>query len=319
MTVRRTLRLTRTVARTGMTMAASAGAAALDRRLPLPAAGSVPEGRMLELPGRGRTFVVDAPGPTPDAPTVVLLHGLACTAYLCWFQVFAPLAATHRVVALDQRWHGRGIRSERFRLTDCADDVAALLDTVGVDRAVVAGYSMGGYVAQETWHRHPDRVAGLVLCSTARNGQGNRGEQAFFPLLGAAARPLSGLALSRVERAASALPEHPDVRLEDLRAWGLAEFRSTSAWAFPEVIAEVGRFDSAGWIGEVDVPTAVVVTARDRAIKTRRQRRLAECIPGAVVHEAPGGHASIFTDARRWTPLFTGAVADVTERARAVR
>lgn len=315
MTIRRTLRLTRHLAATGLSAAASAGSAALETRLPVPATDSVPEGRMVELPGRGRTFVVDAPGPTPDAPVVVLLHGLACTAYLCWFQVFERLGATHRVVALDQRWHGRGIRSEQFRIADCADDVVAVLDALGVEQAVVAGYSLGGFVAQETWRRHPDRVAGLVLCSTARNGRGRWGEQFFFPVLGAVARPLSGLAVSRVERVASALPADPDVRLEDLRAWGSAEFRSTSPWAFPAVISEVGGFNSAGWIGDVDVPTAVVVTVRDRAIPTRRQRRLAESIPDAVVHEAPGGHASVFLDADRWVPVFVAAVVDVTRRA----
>ena len=69
---------------------------------------------MLDLPGSagysgGRTFVVDVPGPTPDAPTAVLLHGLGCTAYLCWFGCIAELSRTHRVVTFDQRWHGRGI------------------------------------------------------------------------------------------------------------------------------------------------------------------------------------------------------------------
>jgi hypothetical protein len=46
----------------------------------VPDIDAVPQGRILDLRGRGRTFVVDVPGPTPDAPTIVLLHALGCTA-----------------------------------------------------------------------------------------------------------------------------------------------------------------------------------------------------------------------------------------------
>jgi hypothetical protein len=60
----------------------------------------------------------------------------------------------------------------------------------------------------------------------------------------------------------------------------------------------------------------VVVTAKDRTIPERRQRRLAAEIPGADVREAPGGHASLFLDAARWVPVFVEAVATVTERLR---
>ena len=108
----------------------------------------------------------------------------------------------------------------------------------------------------------------------------------------------------------------PGIDTADPTAWGKVEFRSTSAWSFPEVIGELGRFNSASWIGEVDVPTAVVVTAKDRTIPERRQRRLAAPIPGAEVRTAPGGHASLFLDAASWVPVFVEAVATVTERLR---
>ena len=218
------------------------------------------------------------------------------------------------MITLDQRWHGRGIRSPRFRFADCADDVAAVMDEMGVERAVIAGYSMGGAIAQLMWRRHPQRVAGLVLCSTARNYRGATRERFFFPVLTAAMHPLSRHALTRVERMAATLPELPSLEIADPAAWGKAEFRSTSAWSMPEVLGELGRFNSAEWIEGVDVPTAVVVTAADHTIPERRQRRLAACIEGATVHEAPGGHASIVLGAATWLPVFLEAVADVVAR-----
>lgn len=285
------------------------------RRLLPPGTGPVPEGRMVDLPGRGRTFVIDVPGPCPEAPVVVLLHALGCTAYLSWAGALDELRHTHRVITFDQRWHGRGIASPRFRFADCADDVAAVLDQLGVERAVVAGYSMGGAIAQLVWRRHPERVAALVLCSTARNYRGARRERLFFPVLTAATDPAAAHTRARIEQLAAALPDPPSMERTDPLRWGRTEFRSTSAWSFPHVVAELGRFNSAPWIGEVDVPTAVVVTASDHTIPERRQRRLAACIDGATCYTAPGGHASIVLGASRWLPVFQEALADVTARA----
>ncbi len=177
----------------------------------------------------------------------------------------------------------------------------------------MAGYSLGGAVAQELWHRHPERVSGLVLCSTTRRWKVHRGEQFFFPVLGMAMAPLSRTALASVNRRADALPETPSVDSADLTRWGFAEWRSTSAWSMPEVLAELGRFDSSPWIGGVDVPAAMVVTTKDAAVPAERQHALAEAI-GATVFEAPGGHTSLFVDSRSWLPLFLQAVANVTDR-----
>ena len=290
---------------------------AVRKAFPMPHVPTVPEGRVVDLPGRGRTFVVDVPGPE-GAPTVVLLHALGCTGYLSWHPVLADLARSYRVVALDQRWHGRGIRSPRFRLEDCADDVAALLDVLGVDECVPVGYSMGGAIAQLVWQRHPERVEGLVLCSTARNFRGTRKERLFFPVVSAAMTPLSGWCARRVDRLASALPPLPETASAGM-AWGRAEFRSTSAWTTPAVLAAIGGFNSGPWIGEVDVPTSVLVTTRDRTIPHRRQRRLAECVPDAEVFEVDGGHASIVLAADVFRPALLAGLASVVARARSDR
>src|SRR5439155_14870334 len=129
---------------------------------------TVPLGRKLVLEGRGRTFVREA-GNTHAADTVLLVHGWLASAGLNWATSFEPLGEHFRVVAPDLRGHGRGIRSgRRFRLEDCADDLAALVEDLGCGPVIVVGYSMGGLIAQLLWKRHRDAVEGLVLCSTAR-------------------------------------------------------------------------------------------------------------------------------------------------------
>src|SRR4029079_9131665 len=107
---------------------------------------------------------------------------------------------------------------------------------------------------------------------------------------------------------AATLPDTPAAEI-DADTWGRVEFRSTSAWAIPEVLGELGRFNSASWIGEVDVPTAVVVTTKDRAVAVRRQYRLAASIDGAEVFIAKGGHGAIVLNAKTWVPVLVEAVA----------
>ena len=73
---------------------------------------------MLELPGRGgTTYVTDTPGPSPDSPTLVLLHALGCTGLLTWYPTIEAFSRRYRVVTLDQRWHGQGIQSEILFVT----------------------------------------------------------------------------------------------------------------------------------------------------------------------------------------------------------
>ena len=96
----------------------------------------LPPARTVVVEGRGEFFLRDT-DPTAaagdDRPVVVLLHGWLVTADLNWHTAYGPLSeAGYRVLALDHRGHGRGLRPlVPFRLADCAADVAALLRTLG--------------------------------------------------------------------------------------------------------------------------------------------------------------------------------------------
>ena len=140
----------------------------------------LPPGAAMQLPGRGTTFVRTLDGPA-GAPAVVLLHGWTATADLNWFTCYRPLAEHFRVVALDHRGHGRGIRSRKtFRLEDCADDAVAVCDVLGIEQFIPVGYSMGGPIAQLIWRRHRQRIAGLVMCATSSHFSTSRQERMSF-------------------------------------------------------------------------------------------------------------------------------------------
>lgn len=285
------------------------------RVVQVPPVPPLPTGRVVELPGRGHTFVVDtgAPSKRPDAPTLVLLHALACTGLLTWYPSLPQLAARYRVVILDQRWHGRGIRSPHFRLEDCADDVAALADVLGLDQIVPVGYSMGALVAQLVAVRHTDRVqAGVLGASTMRFGRG-RADPLALRLLAHRVRTMA----ERRLRAGPFGP--PEDAFADANRWALAQFRSTSPAEIAGATAVIARFDSSRWLSRIAAPTAVVVTLRDRAIPVVQQRALVRALPNSSAFEIDSGHAAVVLDAARFTPALLAACAWATRNRRPAR
>ena len=267
--------------------------------------GTLPAGAMVDLPGRGSTYVVDS-GPS-DGPTMLLLHSVACTGMLTWYPVFERLAAKGRVVVFDQRWHGRGIRSPEFTLEDCADDGVALADVLGIDEFIAVGYSMGSLLAQLSWRRHPDRVAGMVLGATTTSFRRLPRERL---VLDSFAR-----AVTRVGATAGALPVDAPAVLGD-RRWAYDQFRQTSYGAVSAAVAAIAKFDSTDWVADIDVPTALVVTARDRAIPPSRQRWMARQITGATSYEIDAGHASCVMAAEEFSSGLLPACSSVRARVR---
>ena len=277
----------------------------------------IPEGRMVDLPGRGATYVTDTPGPSPDSPAVLLLHAVGCTGLLTWFPSIEPLSRRYRVVTMDQRWHGRGIQSPEFSLVDCADDVAALIDELDLRDVVLAGFSMGSIVAQRVWRQHPDSIDGLVLCATTDRFRSTVAERTFHASLGLAMGATRGLSRSRTAtRAARTAVTALDLRPGDIHDWALVEFRSTSPWAVGQAVAALGRHHSRPWLDRIDVPTAVVVTLKDRVLPPANQIALARRIPGATIHDIPAGHAACVLESERFVPALLEAVNTVNARRR---
>ncbi len=277
----------------------------------------LPMGERIELPGRGTTFVRTLEGP-PGAPTVVLLHGWIASGGLNWFTSFEPLAQHYNVVAPDLRGHGRGLRSRRrFRLADCADDVAALLDVLDVSRTsptIVVGYSMGGPVAQLLWRRHPALVDGLVLCATSyRFINGARERFVFGSMMATAVGTTRvGNLVARTPGLRRWTPRTSGVRPTTMRAWAAGEMRRHDMVKIMEAGQAIGSYNARRWIGEVDVPTTVLVTTRDRAISPAEQHRMADAIPSAEVQLLDDGH--IACARREFGPALVRAVDGVVAR-----
>ena len=261
----------------------------------------LPSGCVVHIPGRGELFVRDSGG---DGPPLLLLHGWMFSADLNWFRAYGPLIeAGYRVIALDHRGHGRGLRSpEGFTLRACADDAAALLEHLEVGPALVCGYSMGGPIAKLVARHHPERVAALVLCATANDWSDPR-MKAFWRVIGGL-RLLLGVAPNAAWRRGLQAAGFPD---SPVTTWIVAELSRGSARDIAEAGRELGRFDSREWAASLGLPAAVIVTTKDTGVPPDKQRALAASLK-APIFEVDGDHAAVTTRAEQFNEQLLRAL-----------
>lgn len=274
---------------------------------PLP----LPPSRTVVVPGRGEFFVRDSGG---RGQPVLLVHGWMFPSDLNWAQTYGPLQdAGYRVLAMDLRGHGRGLRaSDPFCLQDCADDAAGVLTELGLTGALVVGYSMGGPVAQLLARRHPEVVAGIVLCATALDWSDLR-QKLFWRTMGGL-RLLLGLFPTGAWRTGLRVAGTPSAD----SAWVAGELARGSARDLAEAGRELGRFDSSGWAGTLVPPAAVLVTTRDRLVPPRKQRALAGAL-GVAPHLLDADHDACSVDAERFVSVLEQCLRASTPVRSAVR
>ena len=245
---------------------------------------------------------------------VVLLHGWLVTADLNWHAAYRPLHdAGYRVLALDHRGHGRGLRPlVPFRLTDCAADAAALVRTLGLGPATVIGYSMGGTIAQLVARDHRDVVSGLVLSGTCQHFQ-DPDSQRWWKWMGAA-----GVAMGiDPQRFFAAGLRRQGLPQDQYTAWMLSELKRHNPKDTAEAGRELGRFDSRPWLASISVPASMVLTTRDSAVSPAKQRELAAAI-GATVFEVGLDHLQLTSRPDEYNAALLDAVAAVAQHPAAV-
>jgi len=270
----------------------------------------LPEGRIVRVPGLGELFVRDTGG---KGPPVLLIHGWMFPSDLNWFRVYKPLAdAGYRVLAVDARGHGRGLRAdEPFTLAGCASDAAALVRELGCGPVIAVGYSMGGPIAALMARDDPDTVAALVECATAREWKDPR-MKALWSGMGALRLWLNLFPL-QAWRWGLRWAGFPD---SQTTSWVAAELSRGSARDIAEAGRELGRFDSRTWIKQLDVPSAVVVTTRDKAVPPRKQYELAESLR-APTFEIACDHSGVTVKGEEFCRVLLRALEHVSQQERA--
>ncbi|MFD7826138.1 alpha/beta fold hydrolase [Kitasatospora sp. NPDC059803] len=246
---------------------------------------------------------------------LVLLHAFPLNASMWSAQLDALPGLTGdeaRVLAPDQRgFGGTELGTDEPSLDLVADDLALLLDAAGIERAVVGGLSMGGYVALAFARRHPDRLAGLLLASTratADTGAVRANRERI-----AAAVTARGSVQLLLDEEVAAGQLGPDSRhlVERVRSLVAAASPAAVAWAQRAMAA---RPDALDVLAGLRVPTAVVAGAQDGLVAPEEAELMLRARPDAELTVIPGaGHLS----ALEAPEAFNTAVRDLLARAAA--
>ncbi len=255
--------------------------------------GGGPAGRVSTRPGEmarfdvgGVTLATDLRG---DGPALLFVHGFPLDRTI-WAHQVATLGGWRRI-APDLRGMGASdAPGDGYSIAGYADDLVRLLDRLEVSRAVVAGLSMGGYVAFDLVRRYRERVAGLILVDTradADTAEGRAGRDAMIHLAQTeGSRAVAERMLPRILGRATQQTQ-PNV---------VEQVRTLMARAPVQgVVGALGamrdRADSTPLLASIDVPTLVVVGQEDELMPVAGARAMTSLIPSAAMTVIPGaGH-----------------------------
>jgi pimeloyl-ACP methyl ester carboxylesterase len=232
-----------------------------------------------------------------EGEPLLLIAGLACD-HSMWADVVGVLAGRYRVIVFDNRGVGRSASPEGpYTIRAMAGDAAALLDALGVGQAHVAGYSMGGQIAQELALARPGQVRSLMLLSScARPDERNKAViQTWAELAGVVEPRLMARLLlpwlysnafftrpGAVERLLTLLLDNP--------------YPPTPQGIYHQSRA-VGDFDTTDRLGDIGCPTLVLAGKEDALLPVPFSEQLARGIPGAeLVVLEKAGHGLLVED-----------------------
>lgn len=241
------------------------------------------------------------------APVLVFSHGL-----LMDHSMFAPqvdaLRHRYRCISWDERGHGLTANNrmcEPFSYYDSANDLAALLDHLGVKRAILVGMSQGGYLSLRAALKYPAIVQAMVLIDT----QAGPEDPAKMP---GYAVMIEDYASNGLSEETGAILEH--VILGDGWSGAVAWKEKWASWQ-PHNLLQCfntlgSRDDISGKLGAITVPVLVIHGDSDVAIEPERAKAMADALPNARMELiVGGGHASNLTHPDQVNPLIEAFIA----------
>lgn len=236
----------------------------------------------VDLPTGVRMHFVEQ-GPA-NGPALVLLHGYSDSGFS--FSRVAPLLSTdRRIIVPDLRGHGRSSRpAAGYAMDDLAGDVVALLDVLAIEKAVVAGHSMGSQVAQRIAAGFPERVEALVLVGSAPSIHGLPGLDEFRAAVDGLSDPVPEEFARGFQESTVARPL-PTAFMDGV----VAESLRLPARVWQQQLAGMLETRAVG-TGEVSVPTLIQWGAKDGVFGRDQQDELLALFPGArlIVYGAVG-------------------------------
>jgi 3-oxoadipate enol-lactonase len=247
-----------------------------------------------------------------EGPAVAFAHGLGGN-HLSWWQSAPVFAEGHKVVTFSHRGFAPSVAPGGLAdPTLYAGDLVALLDHLGIARAVVVGQSMGGWTAVETALAAPDRVAGIVMACTSGSFDYDRFDDPGVKAWRAAApKTIEALVARGVHRAAGArmADEQPGIH-----ALYQAIDRLTSGLDKNEVGNRIRRMRTRGAedAARIACPALFVIGEEDPLICPRGIQLVAETLPKARTVLVPvSGHSVYFERPALFNAMVANFLAEI--------
>jgi pimeloyl-ACP methyl ester carboxylesterase len=223
---------------------------------------------------------------------LVLLHGLLASG-----EMFAPIAAAwayeYHLIVPDLRGRGRSAHLPGpYSIPQLASDVVDVLNEIGVQRANVLGYSLGGVVAQQLARDHPERVDRLILACTCACHRITRRERINSKFASGLLSSLGAGGIARALLGGGGGPPLPPTHAAALRRMLRVNTRRRAVAAHRAML----KFDSRKWLSDISAPTLVVCGSADTFVPEWHSQLLALGIPNAELARVKGaGHTLLWT------------------------
>lgn len=242
---------------------------------------------------------------------IVFIHAFPLNRTM-WAPQVSALVERCRCIAVDLRGFGESALAEPVSMDQYADDVVAVMDKLGVERAIVVGCSMGGYTAFALWRRHPERVRALVLADTKATADTDEARAKRVALI-ETARTQGSTAVANLQIASligkTAREKQPDTY--DAVHRMIAQTKPEAIVAALE--AMMHRPDSTPTLATITVPTLVIVGDEDVPTPVKDARALHQGIPGSRLEiVASAGHLANLERPAAFNHLMTEFVGALT-------
>jgi 3-oxoadipate enol-lactonase len=221
-----------------------------------------------------------------SAPPIVLIHGFPFNSDM-WKPQVEVLKRDFRVITYDVRGHGRGeVGDGQYTLELFVDDLIALLDQLHLQKVVLCGLSMGGYVALRAIERNPERCSALILCDTTSNADSNEAKlrrAASIKSIKSAGVVPYGEGFLKAVLTEKTFTERTDV-VEEVRSMILA---NTSIGMCGALLALVSRTETTQSLPKINVPTLILVGEQDKTTPPELSEKMQQLIPNSELHKVP--------------------------------
>ena len=232
-----------------------------------------------------------------DGEPVVLIPGFAAGGWI-WFKQTADLSRSFRVIIFDPRGVSASDKPEgpqTIRLL--ADDVAHLLQTIGIESAHIVGASFGGFVAQEFALKYPAMTRKLVLCCTSFGGPNHVVPSAETLTALASTKGLNSEERMRANLLLAFTPEYVRTEVGEVdRVVQLRAANEVPEHIYLSQLQAAMSFNSESRLEQITNPTLVLSGDADVIVPVQNSRNLAAKIPGAELKIVEGGSHTFFIE-----------------------